>query len=85
MAFGDGGGDKDIPLLDLDRNDASFSDVGKVSEVRLLHDAATGGEEDMLLGVPSGLDTSCTTTGRRLDAECGSDLLSGLEVEDVGD
>ena len=85
MPLGKDGGDEHVILLDLDGDDAPLADVGEVSEVRLLHDAATGGEEDMLLGIPSGLHTACAAAGGRLDAHGGGDLLAGLEVQNVGD
>ena len=85
MALGEDGGDEHVILLDLDGDDAPLADIGEVSEVRLLHDAATGGKEDVLLGIPGGLHTACTAAGGRLDPHGGGDLLAGLEVQDIGD
>ena len=39
----------------------------------------------MLLGIPGGLDASCTAAGGRLDAECGGNLFTRLEVQDIRD
>ena len=72
--------DEPVLRLDLDGDDAAFADVFEVAEVRLLHDAAARGEDDVQLVGPRffvGL--------LALDADGRGDLFLGAQLEQVGD
>ena len=69
-----------VALLDLYGNDAAFADVLEIVEVRFLHDAAAGGEDDVEIFVPGFLIGFLA-----LDADGCGDFLLGAEFQEVGD
>ena len=85
MTIGQRGGDKNISFFDIDGDDASLTDIGKVSEVGLFHNATTGGEENVFLTIPGGVNAGRTSRRGGLNTERGGHLLAGLEIEDIGD
>ena len=43
-------------FFDLDRDDAAFADVAVIGEIRFLHDAGAGRENDVQIFVPGFID-----------------------------
>ena len=75
--------DQAVALLDLDGDDAAFADVGEVAEVRLLHDAAARGEDDVQVLVQVRRLRSSGLLA--LDADGRGDLLVGAQLEQIRD
>ena len=72
--------------FDLDGDDAAFADVAVIGEIRFLHDAGAGRENDVEIFVPGFVDgVRARARLLRLNANGRGDFFVGAQLEQVGD